>query len=360
MKHLNASPTPLELGFRMPAEWTEHAATWTSWPADDELWFGALEGVRTEFAQLVRTISQFEAVHLLVRDEESERDARARLEGVRVTLHRVPLDDVWFRDNGPLFVTRPRESGPDEVSFVNWEFNAWGGKYHYRRDTLAPEALAGYLGAAHWDQGVVMEGGSLELNGEGVALTTRSCLLSPERNPGLTKDGIAALLRDFLGIEKLLWLDEGLEGDHTDGHIDTITRFVGPHTLVTSVEEDTRDANHATMQANLERLRTFTDLQGRPFEIVELPLPRRRLEGPEGRLPPTYANFYIGNGFVVVPTYLDPNDERALDILRPLFPGREVIGLPSREIIRGGGSFHCVTQQQPIGSIWKGDDLDES
>lgn len=338
----------------MPPEWAPHAATWTSWPADDDLWFGRLEGVRGEFAALVRTVARFEPVHLLVRDEESERDARARLaDTTDVTYHRVPLDDVWFRDNGPLFVTRG-----EDVSFVNWEFNSWGGKFEWHNDTLAPEAVAAYLGAAHWDLPVVMEGGSIELGGGGVALTTRQCLLTDTRNPGLDEAGIEALLRDYLGIEKLLWLDAGLEGDHTDGHIDTITRFVDERTVVTAVEDDPSDVNHATMRANLERLRTFTDRAGRPFRIVELPLPANRLDGPEGRLPPTYANFYIGNGFVVVPVYGDPNDERALEVLRPLFPDREVIGLMSRELIGGGGSFHCVTQQQPAGRIWKGEDLD--
>lgn len=351
MKHLTAPPTPRDLGFAMPAEWAPHAATWTSWPSNDDLWYGALEAVRQEFAQLVRTVARFESVHLLVRDEEAEQDARARLQGTPVTYHRVPLDDVWFRDNGPLFVTRG-----EQVSFVNWEFNAWGGKYEWRHDTRAPEAVAAYLGVTHWDVPVVMEGGSLELNGAGVALTTRQCLLSPERNPDLDKQDLEALLRDHLGIEKLLWLDAGLEGDHTDGHIDTITRFVSERTLVTSVERDPNDPNHASMQANLRRLRAFTDREGRPFEIVELPLPRHRLEGAEGRLPPTYANFYVGNGFVVVPQYGDPHDEVALNILRPLFAGREVIGLSSRALITGGGSFHCVTQQQPAGLIWKGDE----
>jgi agmatine deiminase len=243
------------------------------------------------------------------------------------------------------------------VSFVNWEFNSWGGKFEWHNDTKAPEAVAEYLGVTHWDLPVVMEGGSLELNGRGVALTTRQCLLTDTRNPGLGEPQIEAMLREYLGIEKLLWLDAGLEGDHTDGHIDTITRFVDERTIVTVTEENPDDANHATMRENLERLRTFTDRDGQPFEIVTLPLPATRLEGPEGRLPPTYANFYIGNGFVAVPVYGDPNDERALEILRPLFPGREVIGLMSRELITGGGSFHCVTQQQPAGVLWKGDDL---
>ena len=334
----------------MPAEWEPHAATWTSWPFDEELWVGHLEPVRREFAELVRTIARFEPVNLLVRDEEAEEDARRRIGTDNLTYHRLPLDDVWLRDNGPIFIRRGQD-----VSLVNWKFNAWGNKYQWRLDNEAPEYVAQYLGAAHWDVPVVMEGGSLEPNGQGVVLTTRQCLLHPQRNPGLNEPQIEGYLGDYLGFTKVLWLEAGLEGDHTDGHIDTIARFINPSTIVTCVEPDASDPNHATMQANLERLHTFTDLEGKPFEIVELPLPQNRLELLGNRLPPTYANFYIGNGFVVVPQYGDPNDAVALSILRPLFPGREVIGLKSRSLITGGGSFHCVTQQQPVGRIWKGD-----
>ncbi|GGL90714.1 hypothetical protein GCM10010840_30970 [Deinococcus aerolatus] len=351
MKHFSATDaTPRALNFAMPPEWDPHAATWMSWPADDELWFGHLGAVRAEFAELVRTIARFEPVQLLVRDAESRQDAGERLAGADVTFHDVPLNDVWIRDNGPLFVTR--ESG--EISFVNWRFNAWGGKFDYAEDDRVPEAVARILGAAHWDVPVVLEGGALELGGAGVALTTRSCLLTDTRNLGLDAGKYADWLREYLGVTKLLWLGAGLENDHTDGHIDTITRFSDERTIVTSVEADRADPNHAVMSANLEALREMTGADGQPFRIVELPLPAGYLEGAEGRLPPTYANFYIGNGFVVVPQYGDANDARALEILTPLFPGREVIGLSSRAIIEGGGSFHCVTQQQPVGAVWTG------
>lgn len=351
MQHfLPSDPTPRELGFRMPAEWEPHAATWMSWPADDDLWFGHLGGVRGEFAELVRTIARFEPVQLLVRDPESEQDARGRLEGADVTYHRLPLDDVWLRDNGPIFVRRG-----NDLAFVNWRFNSWGGKFNWEHDDQVPEYVAQVLGAAHWDRPEVLEGGGLEVNGLGVGLTTRSCFLTDTRNPGLTEEGYGALLNDTLGVSRLLWLDGGLENDHTDGHIDTITRFTDERTIVTSVESNPADPNHAVMQKNLEALRRMTDQNGQPFRIVELPLPASRLEGAEGRLPPTYANFYIGNGFVVVPMYGDPNDAQAIEVLRPLFPQREVIGLPSRKIIEGGGSFHCVTQQQPQGTVWTGE-----
>ena len=265
-----------------------------------------------------------------------------------MTYHRQPLDDVWLRDSGPIFVTR----GSD-LSMINWRFNAWGGKFEYQHDNQVPEYVAQTLGVSHWDRPEVLEGGGLEVNGAGVGLTTRSCFLTDTRNPGLTEAEYAALLQETLGIDKLLWLGGGLENDHTDGHINTITRFADERTIVTSLTSDPDDANFAPMQRNVEALRQMTDVHGQPFKVVELPLPAARLEGAEGRLPPTYANFYIGNGFVVVPQYGDANDRKALEILGPLFAGREVIGLPSRQLIEGGGSFHCVTQQQPIGEAWR-------
>ncbi len=358
MKHFTPKdPSPRSLGFAMPPEWAGHAATWMSWPADDELWFGQLEPVRQEYAELVRTIARFEKVELLVRGDESEQDARARLgDGHDVTLHRVPLDDVWLRDNGPIFV----RSEQNRLALTNWKFNSWGEKFEWKNDDRVPEYVAGRLGMGHWDLSTVLEGGAIEVNGDGVALVTRSCLLTPTRNPHLSETDYADLLSEYLGIDRLLWLDGGLENDHTDGHIDTITRFTDPQTIVTSVESDPADANHAVMERNLKALRKMQDGEGRPFRVIELPLPAARLEGAEGRLPPTYANFYIGNGFVVVPQYGDSNDQKALDVLTPLFPGREVIGLASRAIIGGGGSFHCMTQQQPEGTVWSGEDSEIS
>lgn len=355
MKHFTPQdPAPRALGFAMPPEWASHAATWMSWPQGDDLWFGTLSAVRAEYAQLVGTIARFERVELLLRDDESERDARKRLPAdLDVVFHRVPLDDVWIRDNGPIFV-RDEEH---RLALTNWKFNSWGEKFEWRNDDRVPEYVAGRLGMGHWDLGTVLEGGAIEVNGDGVALVTRSCLLTKTRNPQLGEEGYARLLGEYLGIDRLLWLDGGLENDHTDGHIDTITRFTDAQTIVTSVEADPADANHAVMAANLRALREMRDGEDRPFRVVELPLPATRLDGAEGRLPPTYANFYIGNGFVVVPQYGDANDAQAMSILTPLFPGREVIGLPSRAIIGGGGSFHCMTQQQPEGEVWSGEAL---
>ena len=345
------NPRPAQLGFFMPPEWTPHAATWTSWPFDDALWEGQLDAVRGEFAELVATIARFEPVIVNVRNDDTERDAGTRLEAANapltnISFHRVPLNDVWFRDNGPLFVVNPA----GQVAFTDWGFNAWGEKYRpWDDDDRAPVAVAETLRMKRFAVPVIMEGGSLELNTHGVCLTTRSCLLSPLRNPNLGETDLEEILRATLGIKYLVWLEQGLEGDHTDGHIDTIVRFCDDHTIVCAVSEDESDANYEPTRRNLTLLQTLRDHRGDPYNVIALPLPKQRLHFSGVRLPPTYANFYVGNGFVVVPQYGDPHDALALEILTPLFPEREVIGLSSRALITGGGSFHCVTQQQPAG-----------
>ena len=331
----------------MPAEWQTHAATWMAWPHDDEQWVGMLEPVREEFTALVEAVASAEQGDLLVADEESEQDARRRLASGRIRFHRVPHQDLWLRDSGPTFVTRRAE-----IALVDWEFNGWGGKYPASLDNRIPSQIARLLGRPRvYSPGLVMEGGSIEVDGRGTVLTTRQCLLSAARNPGMTEAALEDALREWLNVSHVLWLDEGLEGDHTDGHIDTITRFTGPGTIVTAVAEDRDDPNHAVLAANLERLREARDPEGHPYTIVELPIPREPAEFEGARLPLTYANFYIVNGAVLVPVYGDPNDARAVEILRPLFPGRAIVPLTSRALITGGGSFHCVTQQQPVGGM---------
>jgi len=330
----------------MPAEWAPHAAVWTAWPSDDDLWIGQLEPTREDFAGLVRALVRFEPVHLLVRDDEAESDARRRLAGAAVAFHRVPYNDVWLRDSGPIAI-----ANGSNIRLLNWEFNGWGRKYDAAIDNQIPQAIADLLGTVAIDTGVVLEGGSIDVNGAGCLLTTRQCLLSPERNPSLSGDDLEGILSACLGVERILWLDRGLEGDHTDGHIDTITRFVDERTIVTVTCDDPSDENYFVTRENLQRLRSVRDTAGRPFTIVELPLPAARMEFDGARLPPTYANFYIANGGVVVPLYGDVRDQQALEILRPLFPGRTVVGSPARALITGGGAFHCVTQQQPAGTL---------
>ncbi len=345
---LGARPNPTQLGFRYPAEWTPHAGTWMGWPFDDGYWEGYLEAARADFARLVNTIARFEPVRLACADAETEADARRRLESAQnIEFYRLELDDVWFRDSGPLFI----EDAAGRVAATDWRFNAWGGKFRFDKDRDVARLVAEKLRMRRFEVPVVMEGGALEINGEGVCLTTRQCLLNPNRNPSLSQADIEGYLRDYLGVREVVWLNEGLEGDKTDGHIDTITRWVDDGTILTSVCEDESDSNYRPMRENLELLHTLRRRDGKPYRIIELPLPQKRLDLGDERLPLTYANFYVGNGFVVVPTYDDANDERALAILRGVFLEREVVGLPSLGLITGGGSFHCVTQQQPTGTI---------
>jgi agmatine deiminase len=320
-----------------------------AWPHDDEQWIGMLAPVRDEFAELVRAVARDETVELLVADEESAADARARLDGSDVRQHVVPHQDLWLRDSGPIFVTRNAQ-----VALVDWDFNGWGNKYPAQLDDQIPTHVARLLGGVTpFQPNLVMEGGSLEVNGEGLALTTRQCLLSPERNPGIGEAALEKALREYLGISRVLWLDNGLEGDHTDGHIDTLTRFTDPATIITSVCHDRDDPNHETLAANLDALRCFASQGSTPLSIVELPVPIGRTEFEGERLPLTYANFYLTNRAVLVPVYGVREDHAALEILAPLFPGRGVVGLKARALITGGGAFHCVTQQQPVGQLWR-------
>ena len=349
-----STQTPAELGFAFPAEWTSHERTLMGWPFDESYWEGYLDAAREDFTRLVSSIARFEPVLLAVADEEAEADAKERLgasEGFgNVTFYRLRLDDVWFRDIAPLFV----RSEASEVAATDWQFNGWGGKFRWRNDTKVPRAVADRLELPRFEIPIVMEGGALEINGENVCLTTRQCLLNQNRNPNLSGTEIEGYLKAYLGVRHVIWLNEGLEGDKTDGHIDTITRFADDGTIITSVCEDEGDTNYAPMQENLTLLQTARRPNGKPYEIIELPLPKKRIDLGDERLPLTYANFYVGNGFVVVPTYEDVNDARALGILQDVFADREVIGLPSLGLITGGGSFHCVTQQQPTGETYRG------
>ena len=339
--------------FQMPAEWYPHRQTWMAWPFDDSMWFGQLAEVRQEYATLVKAISQAEPVQLFVRDEEAAASAASHLASVSgVTLHQRPLDDVWMRDSGPTFLHSEEEGQGSSLVCGNWRFNAWGEKYDWLNDDKVPEYVASILGMERVDINLVMEGGSLEVDGRGLCLTTEQCLLSPNRNPTLAKDDVEVALQHYLGVNQVIWLRQGLEGDHTDGHIDTITRFSHPGVVLTSVTDDTEDPNYDTMLENLEILRTLRLENGDRLAVIELPLPRTKAFLEDGtRLPSTYANFYIANGLVVVPQYDDPHDQKALAIVTKAFPHHRVVGLMSRHIIKGGGSFHCLTQQQPEGGI---------
>jgi agmatine deiminase len=344
--------TPAQLGYRMPAEWEPHHATWFTWPRPEGISFpDKFETVPPVYAALIRELVEVEEVNINVWHGEMEAGVRERLtrHGVplgRVRFHHFPAYEPWCRDHGPIFVVR-EQAGRRERAVVDWAYNAWGGKYPpFDLDDAVPQHVARLRGVPLFSPGIVMEGGALDVNGCGTLLTTTSCLLNPNRNPHLTRPQIEQYLRDYLGVTNILWLGDGIVGDDTDGHVDDIARFVNPTTIVTVVEEDPADANHAPLQENLKLLRTMRDEKGRPLRVVELPMPGV-VEHQGQRLPASYANFYIANGLVLVPTYRHPNDARALEILQREFPERRVIGIDSTELIWGLGSFHCISQQEP-------------
>jgi agmatine deiminase len=342
--------TPRAQGCRWPAEWEPHAATWIAWPHKVRTWPGRFEPIPQRFALIVESLAQFEPVHVLAGSEAVMAQARTMVGHLdRVMLHDIPTNDAWVRDYGPTFLAGP---GDGEVSVVDWQFNAWGGKYPpWDLDNEAPHHIARVLRLRRFEPGIVLEGGSIDTNGRGVILTTESCLLDRRRNPGLSGADIERVLQDFLAASKVIWLVGGpLAGDDTDGHVDQLARFVGPHQVVVAVEEDPRDENYAPLQANLRRLQSFEQqARGESLEVIPLPMPRPIVIDSQ-RVPASYCNFYVANGCVLVPRFEDPADDAARDILQPLFPDRQVIGLPARELIWGRGAFHCLTQQQPAGT----------
>ena len=337
--------TPRELGYRMPAEWEPHAATWLSWPRPDGISFpNRYEEVLPTLGEMVRTLAAHELVNINTRNDDVEQIARRTIgEVVNVSYHRIPSYEPWCRDHGPIFVKRDHE-----LAVVDWGYNAWGGKYPpYDDDDAVPQRIAELLGLPLFSPGIVMEGGSLDVNGEGALLTTEACLLNPNRNPHLNNPQIEQYLKDYLGVSKILWLGEGIVGDDTDGHVDDLTRFVNATTVVTAVEEDPADENYEILQDNLRRLQTMRDQNNRSLNIVLLPMPGV-VEHEGQRLPVSYANFYIANAVVLLPTYRHKkNDQLAKDILQKSFPDRRVIGIDSTNLIWGLGSFHCLSQQQP-------------
>ncbi len=334
--------------YRMPAEWEPHAATWLAWPHNQDTWPHDLDRVRQTWVEMIRALTGGERVRLLVDDALSETSASARLRraGVdtrRVLFHRIPTVDVWIRDYGPTFITA---AGGSEA-LVDWRFNAWGLKYpDYVADDAVPPRINEALGLRAFAPGIVLEGGSIDVDGAGLCLVTEECLLNPNRNPGRTREDIEAVLRSTLGVRRVLWLPAGMVGDDTDGHIDNLARFVSTDTVVCVVEDDPQDANHRALQENFRCLASAEDLRGRPLRVVPLPQPDP-VTADGSRLPASYANFYMANGVVLVPFYGGPRDRVALDTLTPLFPGRRVTGIDARVLILGLGGIHCVTQQQP-------------
>ncbi len=345
------TPTPQTLGYRMPAEWEPHAATWLAWPHNAETWRDHLSQVQAIYVQLIEALQTSETLHLLVNDEAAAAYVQAMLEqrgllSPQVVLHPYPTVDAWLRDSGPIFVTSASNSSAP-LAAIDWQFTAWGGKYpDMFPDNAIPQYVTAKLNLTRFEPKMVLEGGSIDVNGLGTCLTTEQCLLNPNRNPHLQRTDIERYLHDYLGVRHTIWLGEGIAGDDTDGHIDDIARFVGPKTVVCVLTDDPDDVNYAVLQDNYHRLQTARDQDGRRLEVIPLPMPGHI--GPAAEpLPASYANFYIGNRVVLVPVYDHPNDAAALHILRRLFPTRRVIGIACEPLVWGLGAIHCITQQQP-------------
>jgi agmatine deiminase len=354
MKAPAQSKTPNALGFRMPAEWEPHEATWLSWPHELTDWPGKFAPIPWAFAEIVRHLSKVERVYLLVESRAAQSRVRTILEKSGANLDAVdfflvPTDRGWMRDSGPICVRS--ESG--EVAFSNFQFNGWAKYPNHKKDAAVVAKANQKLKRRLWQpqhksRRVVLEGGSIDVNGRGTLLTTEECLLSEvqERNPGFSKEDYAQVFREYLGVTNVLWLKKGIAGDDTHGHVDDLTRFVNPTTVVTIVETNSNDANYAPLQENLALLKTMKDQDGAPLRVETLPMPAP-VYFDDFRLPASYANFYIANKLVLVPTFNDSNDRVALNTLARLFPDREVVGIACRDLVLGLGTLHCMTQQQP-------------
>jgi agmatine deiminase len=342
--------TPSSQGYVMPAEWARHSATWLSWPHNRETWPTQLARVQEIWLQMIVALAPYERVYLLINDAQSESAVAARLRALDAVMSnifflRIPTVDVWMRDYGPTFVVRNAKEKP--LALNDWVFNGWGGKYKsYEQDDRVAKEIAARLDVPVFVHPVILEGGSIEVNGAGICLTTSQCLLNKNRNPNMSQPEIEQFLKDTLGVGQVIWLGDGIAGDDTDGHIDDIARFVDSHTVLCARATDPRDENYAPLEDNFERLQSVRDANGGKLDVVSLPCPAPL--GYEGtRLPASYANFYIANELVLAPIFGDPADRGALGALRELFPERKVIGLQCADIVAGLGAIHCVTQQQP-------------
>ncbi|MGV3587525.1 MAG: agmatine deiminase family protein [Adhaeribacter sp.] len=342
--------TPSELGYYFPAEWHPHEATWLSWPHKEASWPGKIQTIYPYYAQFIAAVAASEKVCINVLHAAMQQQATtyltqagANFQNIQFFLH--PTNDAWCRDHGPAFLINPAAEVKKVI--VDWDYNAWGGKYPpHDLDCAIPTLIGKHYNIPVYYPNIVMEGGSLDFNGQGTVLTTTACLLNENRNPHLNQAQIEKYLIDYYGVQQVLWLEDGIVGDDTDGHIDDITRFVNTDTVLTVIEENQHDENYAPLQANLAELKKMRLLNGKQLNIVELPMPSPVIYEDQ-QLPASYANFYIANAGVIVPTFQDRNDDWALEIIQSCFPDRPVIGIDSRDIIWGLGSFHCLSQQEP-------------
>lgn len=351
MKTIDHGPSTMDSlkGFSFPAEWAKHTATWLSWPHKEESWPGKIATIYKPYCEFIRAVSEGELVRINIVDDQMKAFAITQLQLAGVDMRKIeffdfPTNDAWCRDHGPAFLINPETK---QKAIVDWGYNAWGNKYPpYDLDDVIPTKIAQRFNLPVYHPGIVMEGGSVDFNGKGTVLTTTACLLNKNRNPHLNQQQIEGYLQNYYGAEQVLWLGDGIVGDDTDGHIDDITRFVNEDTVVTVIEENKADKNYSILQENLQTLKTMRLLNSKQLNIIELPMPSPVYYDGQ-RLPASYANFYIANAAVIVPTYRCSNDDRALEILRSCFPGRKVTGIDSTDIIWGLGSFHCLSQQEP-------------
>lgn len=343
-------PTPKELGYFFPPEFAAHVATWLSWPHKEESWPGKIQSIYPSYSKFIKELTKGEQVKINVADEAMKAFAITQLNKENVDLSKVefffhPTNDAWCRDHGPAFLINP--NAEQKKVIVDWGYNAWGNKYPpYDLDDVIPTLIGKHYGIPVFNPGIVMEGGSVEFNGKGTVMTSTACLLNPNRNPQLTQQEIEEYLLNYYGMDHVLWVDEGIVGDDTDGHIDDTVRFVNEDTVITVIEENKQDENYTLLQHNLKQLKEMRLINGKQLNIVELPMPDE-IVWEDQRLPASYANFYIANKSVIVPTFRSPKDEKALSIIQECFPGREVVGIDSTDIIWGLGSFHCLSQQEP-------------
>jgi agmatine deiminase len=342
--------TPKQLGYYFPAEFDHHSATWLSWPHKEESWPGKIETIYPSYCRFIQELTAGEKVCINVNDEAMKQSAIDHLQRASVSLDRIefffhPTNDAWCRDHGPAFLVNP-ESKQKKI-IVDWGYNAWGNKYPpFDLDDVIPTLIGKHFNMPVYYPGIVMEGGSVDFNGKGTLITSTACLLNENRNPQLDQRQIESYLQQYYGVEQVLWIDEGIVGDDTDGHIDDTVRFVNEDTVIVAIEEDHHDENSHLLQRNLLDVRKMRLINGKQLNIVELPMPQKIIYQGQ-RLPASYANFYISNKAVIVPTYRGNNDERALEIIGKCFPARKVVGIDSSDLIWGLGSFHCLSQQEP-------------
>ncbi len=347
---MNSTKTPKDLGYYFPAEFAPHEAMWLSWPHKEASWPGKIDKIYPNYCQFIKEVTNSEIVRINVADENMKQFAIQQLQKQDVNLNKIefffhPTNDAWCRDHGPAFLINP--SAKEKKAVVDWNYNAWGNKYPpYDLDDVVPTLIANHFNLPLFNPGIIMEGGSVEFNGKGTLLTSTSCLLNKNRNPDLTINDIEIFLSDYYGVEQILWVEDGIIGDDTDGHIDDTVRFVNEDTVLTVIEDNKQDENYHILQHNRKQLQQMRLLNGKQLNIIELPMPDAVVYEDQ-RLPASYANFYIANHAIIVPTFRCAKDDKALQIIQESFKDRKVVGIDSTDIIWGLGSFHCLSQQEP-------------